>query len=92
MFDDPQQQSIVGYESPKTKEFVHSAFLIPHSYEDLLKRRKAFELWSQATDGVMSTLSDYSRSRLTGWYASRNEYKNAESPFLQMRQIKLIPH
>jgi 4-hydroxyphenylacetate 3-monooxygenase len=75
MFEDSSVSDLVGYKSPKTEEYVHTAFLIPHSYEELLKRRRAFEVWSQSTDGVMSRLSDYSRSRLTGWYSSRLKYK-----------------
>jgi len=81
MFDDPQKRNSIGYPSPKTNEFVHSAFLVPRSYDDLLKRRVAFETWSQSTDGVMSRLSDYARSRLTGWYSSREEYKKFDKHF-----------
>ncbi|WP_129728316.1 MULTISPECIES: 4-hydroxyphenylacetate 3-hydroxylase family protein [Bacillaceae] len=81
MFEDPDIRDSIGYISPKTHEYVHTAFLIPHSYEDLMKRRRAFEVWSQATDGVMSRLSDYARSRLTGWYASREEYKRFDQHF-----------
>ncbi|MDP1417141.1 4-hydroxyphenylacetate 3-hydroxylase N-terminal domain-containing protein [Peribacillus simplex] len=81
MIDHPQKRNLVSYPSPKTKKFVHSAFLVPHSYEDLLQRRVAFETWSQTTDGVMSRLSDYARSRLTGWYASREDYKKFDEHF-----------
>lgn len=81
MFDDPKLRDQVGYVSPKTNEYVHSAFLEPKSYEDLLKRRQAFEIWSQSTDGVMSRLSDYARSRLTGWYASREDYRALDPAF-----------
>ena len=44
-------------------------------------RRTAFETWSYATDGVMSRLSDYARSRLTGWYVSRDFYKKFDAQF-----------
>lgn len=81
MIDDPLMRNLVSYPSPKTKKFVHSAFLVPHSYDDLLQRRVAFETWSQTTDGVMSRLSDYARSRLTGWYASREDYKKFDAHF-----------
>ncbi|MDT0145652.1 4-hydroxyphenylacetate 3-hydroxylase N-terminal domain-containing protein [Priestia aryabhattai] len=81
MLDHPEQRERVGYLSPKTKEFVHTAFYVPHSYEDVVKRRIAFETWSQSTDGVMSRLSDYARSRLTGWYASREDYKKFDKHF-----------
>lgn len=85
LFDDPIRRDSVGYVSPKTKDFVHTAFLVPNSYNELLMRRRAFETWSYATDGVMSRLSDYARSRLTGWYVSRYFYKNSMRGF----QIKL---
>ena len=44
-------------------------------------RRTAFETWGYATDGVMSRLSDYARSRLTGWYVSRDFYKSSMHSF-----------
>ncbi|MBG9613643.1 4-hydroxyphenylacetate 3-hydroxylase family protein [Bacillus cereus] len=81
LFTDPSQQQLVGYLSPKTNTWVHTAFLVPYSYEDILKRRIAFETWSYMTDGVMSRLSDYARSRLTGWYSSRELYKKFDSQF-----------
>lgn len=81
LFTDPTHQQLVGYLSPKTNTWVHTAFLVPRSYEDILKRRIAFETWSYMTDGVMSRLSDYARSRLTGWYSSRELYKKFDSQF-----------
>ncbi|ONG59663.1 4-hydroxyphenylacetate 3-hydroxylase family protein [Bacillus cereus] len=81
LFDDPIRRDSVGYVSPKTKEFVHTAFLVPNSYNELLMRRTAFETWSYATDGVMSRLSDYARSRLTGWYVSKYFYKKFDAQF-----------
>jgi 4-hydroxyphenylacetate 3-monooxygenase len=72
MLDDPDDQESIGYPSPLTGEFVHLSFLVPQSIRDLAKRRKAFRVWSEATDGMMSRLSDYARSRLTGWYAARD--------------------
>ncbi|MDQ0271628.1 4-hydroxyphenylacetate 3-hydroxylase family protein [Cytobacillus purgationiresistens] len=81
LFEDPKQQALVGYLSPQTNEWVHSAFLVPQSYEDVLKRRTAFEAWSKATDGIMSRLSDYARSRLAGWYANRERYRSFDAHF-----------
>ncbi|UIJ69604.1 4-hydroxyphenylacetate 3-hydroxylase (plasmid) [Bacillus cereus] len=81
LFANPSHQQLVGYLSPKTNTWVHRAFLVPSSYEDILKRRAAFETWSYMTDGVMSRLSDYARSRLTGWYSSRKLYTKFDSQF-----------
>ncbi|MFC7371613.1 4-hydroxyphenylacetate 3-hydroxylase family protein [Fictibacillus iocasae] len=60
---------------------VQTAFLVPNSLADLEKRRAAFEAWSLATSGVMSRLSDYARSRLTGWYANREHYRQYDGQF-----------
>lgn len=81
LFKDSSYQQLVGYLSPKTNTWVHRAFLVPNSYEDILKRRTAFEIWGYMTNGVMSRLSDYARSRLTGWYSSREVYKKFDSQF-----------
>ncbi|MET3726717.1 4-hydroxyphenylacetate 3-monooxygenase [Fictibacillus halophilus] len=62
---------------------IHTSFLVPHSQDDLLKRRIAFEAWSRATSGVMSRLSDYARSRITGWYANRSAYDAYDKQFAE---------
>ncbi|MDQ0415985.1 4-hydroxyphenylacetate 3-monooxygenase [Croceifilum oryzae] len=81
MMDDPTTQESVAYVSPTTGEWVHQSFHIPQSIVDLQKRRVAFEQWSEATDGMMSRLSDYARSRLTGWYCARNQFSMYDSAF-----------
>ncbi|MFE5431065.1 4-hydroxyphenylacetate 3-hydroxylase family protein [Peribacillus simplex] len=81
MLDSPEEQKIVGYESPKTKEFVHKSFLIPKDMEELIERRKAFELWSRKTYGVMSRLSDYANSMVTGYYIDRDFFNQYDSGF-----------
>lgn len=81
LFNDPAHQQLVGYLSPKTNTWVHTAFLVPKSYDDILKRRTAFETWSHITDGMMSRLSDYARSRLTGWYSACESYKMFDPQF-----------
>lgn len=62
---------------------IHTSFQVPHSQDDLLKRRIAFETWSRATSGVMSRLSDYARSRLTGWYGNRLAYDTFDKHFAE---------
>ncbi|MEB4816143.1 4-hydroxyphenylacetate 3-hydroxylase N-terminal domain-containing protein [Bacillus thuringiensis] len=81
LFTNPTHQQLVDYLSPKTNTWVHTAFLVSKSYEDILKRRTAFETWSKMTDGVMSRLSDYARSRLTGWYTARESYRGLDPQF-----------
>ncbi|WP_413377812.1 4-hydroxyphenylacetate 3-hydroxylase family protein [Alkalihalobacillus sp. 1P02AB] len=81
MLDKPNEQKFLGFKSPKTNEYVHKAFLIPSSYEDLLERRNAFAHWSQKTFGVMSRLSDYANSLITGYFIDRKEFTEYDPTF-----------
>ncbi|MBY0598382.1 4-hydroxyphenylacetate 3-hydroxylase [Bacillus bingmayongensis] len=56
----------------ENKDRANLAFLVPKTTEDLARKREAYKVWSDATFGVMSRLSEYSRSLITGWYASRH--------------------
>lgn len=51
---------------------AHMAFRVPEQQSDIQRRRRAFEIWANRTLGVMSRLSEYSRSLVTGWYVDRN--------------------
>lgn len=80
---DVQTRDQVGFISPKTGEYVHNAFLVPKNKEDLLKRKDSFSLWANQTYGVMSRLSGYARSLVTGWYASREYFQQFDSQFAE---------
>ncbi len=54
-----------------THEGAHLSFLVPASLEDLRRKEKAYKIWADATFGMMSRLSEYSREIETGWYANR---------------------
>lgn len=81
MLDDPGRREIVGFASDTTGEYVHNAFLVPQSMNDLQRRREAFALWSKETHGVMSRLSEYARSLVTGWYAARERFRSYDPQF-----------
>ncbi|OMF20298.1 4-hydroxyphenylacetate 3-hydroxylase [Paenibacillus sp. FSL H8-0548] len=70
MLDRPDEQEIIGYRTTEG-HFAHSAFLVPYTAEELAKRTQAFHVWSKRTNGMMSRLSDYARSIITGWYGAR---------------------
>ncbi|WP_339187818.1 4-hydroxyphenylacetate 3-hydroxylase N-terminal domain-containing protein [Paenibacillus sp. FSL R5-0490] len=73
LVDDPKTRETVAYWDEQTGSYVHRSFLVPRSLPDVNSRADAFRLWADRTYGVMSRLSDYARSRLTGWYATRQE-------------------
>ncbi|WP_435166386.1 4-hydroxyphenylacetate 3-hydroxylase family protein [Paenibacillus glycanilyticus] len=73
MLDNPAVQGSVGYKVESTGRYAHSSFLVPYTREQLAQRSGSFNRWSQETHGMMSRLSDYARSLVTGWYAARDE-------------------
>lgn len=72
LVDDADTRETVAYWDEQTNGYVHQAFRVPRSAQEISSRAAAFRLWSDRTYGVMSRLSDYARSRLTGWYATRD--------------------
>jgi 4-hydroxyphenylacetate 3-monooxygenase len=79
--EDDGTREQVGFRSPRTGEYVHAAFLVPHTLTDLQKRTAAFARWDRHTHGVMSRLSEYARSLVTGWYAARETYQRYDARF-----------
>lgn len=78
--DDPDVQLRIGF--PTTSGiYAHNAFLVPTGTEDLLRRREAFSYWAEETHGVMSRLSEYARSLVTGWYADRDKFTEYDPHF-----------
>ncbi|MBX6394355.1 MAG: 4-hydroxyphenylacetate 3-hydroxylase [Alicyclobacillaceae bacterium] len=69
--DDPAWKEELTFPLSPSGARANIAFLVPHAKEDIGRRRRAFEIWANRTLGVMSRLSEYSRSLLTGWYADR---------------------
>ncbi|WP_141335897.1 4-hydroxyphenylacetate 3-hydroxylase family protein [Paenibacillus sp. tmac-D7] len=79
--EQPETRDALTFTSPATGKRVNAAFLVPYGKEDILHRHEAFRIWSDATFGMMSRISEYSRSLLTGWYASRNRLGGASDHF-----------
>lgn len=81
LLDDPSEKDYVGFKVPDKGAYAHSSFLVPYTLEDLRKRSMAFHYWSKETHGMMSRLSDYARSMITGWYAARKELGKLDPHF-----------
>lgn len=79
--EDESIRDQVGFKSPITGEYVHNAFLVPRTQGELKQRTAAFSYWTQHTHGVMSRLSEYARSLVTGWYAARENYAGLDAQF-----------
>lgn len=81
MLDDKQIQAQIGFRNAETGTYAHHAFLVPANREDLKRRRAAFSYWATETHGVMSRLSEFARSLVTGWYAARHEFTSLDPHF-----------
>lgn len=79
--DDEQVRHEIAFPNPDTGHYVHNAFLVPRSKEDLHRRTQAYIHWAEQTFGVMSRLSDYARGMVTGWYAVREEFQAFDRHF-----------
>ncbi|WP_240371585.1 4-hydroxyphenylacetate 3-hydroxylase family protein [Anoxybacteroides rupiense] len=75
-----ETKSLLMYRTEEGTD-AHLSFLIPRTHEDLQKKRIAYQYWADQTFGVMSRLSEYSRSLITGWYANRAEYESSHPGF-----------
>lgn len=81
MLDDPSQRDKAGYWVPEKERYAHSAFLVPYTQQELQQRSRSFSCWSAETNGMMSRLSDYARSLVTGWYAAREQLSALDPAF-----------
>ncbi|SFJ34767.1 4-hydroxyphenylacetate 3-monooxygenase [Paenibacillus sp. UNC496MF] len=81
--DDPQLRDQAGYRVEGREAYAHGSFLVPHTPEQLARRSRSFAFWSKQCNGMMSRLSDYARSFITGWYAARHDLERLEPGFAQ---------
>src|SRR4051794_11791348 len=56
---DPSLKTILTHTVPETGECSGTSYMIPCSYEDIVKRRQAFRVWAEATLGLMGRSPDF---------------------------------
>ncbi|MDE2803504.1 MAG: 4-hydroxyphenylacetate 3-monooxygenase, oxygenase component, partial [Chloroflexota bacterium] len=62
---DPALHDDMTFTSPATGDPVGLSFIIPHSQEDLLRRRRALEIVSDAHHGILGRTPDYVNIQVT---------------------------
>lgn len=70
MQHDSEYQNKITHVCEETGERVNNAFLVPKSYEDLRKRRAAFEAFAEATFGLMGRSPDFLNTVITSLYSN----------------------
>lgn len=71
----------VGFYDESVQQYVHKAFLIPKTLEQLLEKREAYETWARKSYGMMSRLSDYAYTLITGYYIDREQFSVYDATF-----------
>ena len=78
---DPRFKDILTYPSPTTGEPVSTAFLVPNSREDLIKRRQAYKLRTDQNFGLLGRSPDFTAGLVTGWYQGRENFARLGKQF-----------
>ncbi|MER7860697.1 4-hydroxyphenylacetate 3-monooxygenase, oxygenase component [Amycolatopsis japonica] len=75
---DPAHRDVLTYESPTTGERVGMSFLVPRSEEDLKRRRAAFSVWAEYSNGFLGRTGDYMNSSLTALSTAKKFFSQAD--------------
>jgi 4-hydroxyphenylacetate 3-monooxygenase len=67
---EPNARDVLTVVSPETGNRIHRAYHVPRSREDLVARREAYKLWSEATFGFLGRSPDYIAGAFTGFTTS----------------------
>lgn len=81
---DPQFQDRITHVCEETGERVSNAFLRPRNYDDLRARRELFDVWANATYGLMGRSPDFLNVTVTSlacntWYFEKFNPQWAEN-------------
>ena len=98
MQHDPAYRDVLTYTSPTTGDPVATSFMIPHSAEELTKKRQAFKLRADHNFGFMGRAPDFMNCLVTGWamgkqgFAQRGEQfgENAQAYYEYCRENDLF--
>src|SRR6185312_12789195 len=79
--NDPANEQLLTYPSPKTGAPVSRAFMIPRSEEDLVLRREALQRRSEETFGLLGRSPDHVAAFLAGWAGGRDVFARGGEQF-----------
>jgi 4-hydroxyphenylacetate 3-monooxygenase len=81
MQHDPALRGEMTYASPSTGQPVGLSFLMPHSIEDLERRRKMMTRWAWASCGMMGRSPDFLNVIFTAWCGSADYFAQNRPEF-----------
>lgn len=81
MQHDPAHKEILTYKSPSSGQPVATAFMAPRTLDDLVKRRKAFQLVAEATFGLMGRSPDFMNTVLLAFAEAKEVFARGGAQF-----------
>ena len=80
---DPENAEIMTYRPAASDASVNKIWLIPKSIEDLEARRKAHQLWQEASFGLMGRSPDHVAAFITGFASSLDIFARGGGQFAE---------
>ncbi len=77
----PELAEDMAFPSPSSGQPVPLAYIIPNSYDDLIRRRRALEIVAYATQGMMGRSPDYVNIQLTATRQMAEHFGDKEKRF-----------
>src|SRR6516225_392220 len=87
----PEHRAVMTYPSPETGAPVWRAWQIPKNHDDLRAKRRAAELWAEATFGLMGRTPDHVAGFIAGYAAKPALFSAAGQQFAD-NLAKLYAH
>ena len=78
---DPAYRDVMTYPSPGTGQPVSTSFLVPHSREELVRKRKHFKLRCDHNFGFMGRAPDFMNQFVTGWHLMADRFARKGARF-----------
>ncbi|MEU2062539.1 4-hydroxyphenylacetate 3-monooxygenase, oxygenase component [Streptomyces sp. NPDC013455] len=76
-----EHKDVLTYTSPTSGERVATSFLTPKTPEDLVKRRKAYKLWADHSNGMLGRTGDYMNACLMALDSAADWFAQAGPEF-----------
>jgi 4-hydroxyphenylacetate 3-monooxygenase len=78
---DPELRDVMTYDSPTTGDRVGTSFMVPHTGEDLVKRREMMATWARVSSGMLGRTGDYLNSCLMALSEAGDWFAQADPAF-----------
>lgn len=76
-----EHKDVLTYTSPTSGDRVGTSFLTPKTPEDLVKRRQAYKVWADHSNGMLGRTGDYMNASLMALNSAADWFAQADPKF-----------